>query len=238
MNRLDQLLSSQQDKIEALLNEVGRLRVRARSSTGDGDRIPYQFVGSADFLEGDNSSQDIVFTVPEKTTNFIAERLSVYLESRLVTLDPQNDGPDEISLRPSMFTWEENSLVGPLAPARTEGRADFFISISETYYVNGSPINRQLQSAPIPSQLFFSGSINRKNSNPLLGPVQTVGISDSFSYPTGLVFPCPFELPGGSSFTLRVAPIFTLLREGNGGSLKNEYRLKAVLEGKKVVNDV
>lgn len=209
-------LLKQQREIDDLIEQVERLRIERSNNYDAGDWIDYAFNDRIVFSEGENTAQNIVFTVPERETMFVADRLSFFVGRRFVSTDPATDGPDELRFQPSAFTWSPRAggAASPLANS-----VDAFVEISETYYKNGSPINRSYQNMPMPTETFFCGGVN-------------VG---GFQYPTGLIFPCPFLLTGGSSMTLRIAPSFAANRNDPPTSEQNEYEIRAILEGRKVV---
>lgn len=225
----EKALLRQQKTIDDLLTEVEDLRILRRGGDDAGDRIDYKFVDSIVFLQQENTAQNIVFTIPEETTVFYVERLSLYGEYRFVTTDPATDGPNEISYRPCIFSWYEGAFNPDIDTDSALGAIDAFLEIAETYYKNGVAINRSYQNMPMPTELLFSGAINFRQQG------QFSGQFDSFEFPASFIFPCPYLLTGGSSITLKIAPNFAGVRADPVTSEQNEYRIKAVLEGKKVV---
>jgi hypothetical protein len=230
----DQQLQMQQKKIDDLLAQVEDLRLKKASSYDAGDRIDYAFNDAVTFAQGSNPAQNIVFTIPEQTTVFEAERLSLYAGYRLVSTDPATDGVDEAAFRPCAFTWYSEALNRGIDTASAVGLVDMFVEISETYYLDGRAITRSYQNLPIPSELFFSGAVNYQQMT-LAGGAAANAFFNCFEFPSALIFPCPYLLTGGSSVTIRLAPTFAGLRTDPQTSTQNEYQVRALLEGKKVV---
>lgn len=228
-----QQIQAQQEQLETLLTDVSELLQLRRAANFDADRVNYTFVAEAVFAQGDSNARDLVFVVPD-SNDFVVERLGLYPFFRFVTTDEGANGPPEQSFRPCVFT----SYEGTFNPNIEVDAAamDCYVSISETLVRAGTSLNRSYQNIPTPVQLLFSGAINyRRGGNPVVDPYYS-----SFQFPGGLVFPCPYLLPAGSSMTVKVAPLFAGLRVDPAApaaneTLQNEYRVTAVLEGYKKV---
>jgi len=232
-------LVEQQKEIDELLTRVERLRARRRDRVRDGDRIDYAFVDSITFSERDNAAQNIVFTVPQET-DYVAERLSFYPSYRFVTTDEAANGPDEIPFRPCVFSGYEGAMLNSFELDSVAGIVDCVVDISEDYRLGSKTKSRRYQNISTPVSMFYSGAINYRQGFSVGGVLSADVRYDGFEFASTMPFPCPYLLAGGSSLTIRIAPILAAQRLPTTGpnadpTQQNEYRVTAVLEGFKKV---
>jgi len=236
-----QHLLRQSNKLDELCAQASA-QVSARSfSMHDGDRVYAPLVGHAIFEQGSVAAQDLIFQIPENL-KFEVERVQFFVGFRLKTTNADVDGPSERTFRPCVFTHYEQANYPRVQydPASM----DVLIQISETYIdAKGQSRSRVLQNMPTPVAHFYSGAISmRQTSSNFAAPNNADLYYANFSFPSGFLFAKPWELPGGSSVTIKVSPIFAGVRfdpayntSAPNVTALNEYRFTAVLDGFKRV---
>jgi hypothetical protein len=228
-------IREQQEKLDALLQDVNELLKLRRDALYDSDRVEYSFVGETVFVQGDSNARDVVFTVPD-SSDFVAERLALYPFYRVVSEDESTYGPNEESFRPCVLSSYEQAYAFGLSSDASS--LDLYVNISETFMRAGQPVSRSYQNIPTPSQLIFSGAINYRPGYTDTRAKETY--YDGFSFPTAMVFPHAYMIPAGGSLTVKVAPLFAGLRYDPASpsaqpAIQNEYKIAVVLEGYKRV---
>lgn len=245
MQFMDELFKQHQ-KLDALLSRVEKLIKERRSDVPEGERVAYRFIESLTFRQQDNTARDIVFAIPEDS-DFVAKRFNLYPFVRFVTPDPAVNGPDELVFRPCIYSFFEGAYdqAGYARFDYDAASVDCFIQFSENFLVNGKQTSRSYQNMPFPAQIAFSEGINYKPTaftqvNTTNGYFGFDRYYASFQFPSAMMFPVDWYLPGGSDFQIKIAPSFASVRSEPGNpagdlTLQNEYQLVAVLEGYKVV---
>lgn len=229
----------QSKELDALAEQVANAVSARRSSLHDADRVYAPLIGHVYFDQGSAAAQDIIFQVPENV-RFYVERITFYPAFRLKTTDAVVDGPSEVSFRPCVFTSYEQANYPRI---QTDAASmDALVQISETYTVNGVPRSRTLQNMPTPVSHFYSGAASMRQTCRNNATAVDLYYAN-FAFPSGFMFSKPWFLPGGTSVTVKVSPIFAGVRidpafntqEPNFSAL-NEYRFTAVFDGFKRVN--
>lgn len=237
-------IDAQGRQLDSLTAKVEKLLSLRRTTAEDGDRVDYQYIDSVQFFQQDLQARDIVFPIPEGTT-FVGRRLSIYPFFRFVTTDPANNGPNEETFRPCIFSSNE-AAYNPVFQSDAAS-VDLFVALSETYKdERGVTNNRAYQNMPFPVEFLRSSSVNYKRNALRLSSAIPPGEQDfdkyyaGFEFPSTFLFDSDYVLHGGSNLRVTIAPGFAGVRvdpaaPGADQSLQNEYKIVVVFGGKKVI---
>jgi hypothetical protein len=191
----------QTQAIDALLTRSFRLH-------RDGDRVPYVIQGRAPFQVGATQTTEMVFNVPTDA-DFEGEYMNLYLESRIVSLNP-SERPSEKVFRPAdWFHASSPYLVG--------GKAGCLFELRDS--INGA---YQTVATAIPSA--FSAAV----CSPL--GTNNAGIPQ---YPGALAFHVPYQLKRGSTLTCRITPVQTATIDGLEDYETLEFEVRGLIHGYK-----
>jgi hypothetical protein len=191
----------QTQAIDALLARSFRLH-------RDGDRVPYVIQGRAPFQVGATQTTEMVFNVPTDA-DFEGEYMNLYLESRIVSLNP-SERPSEKTFRPAdWFHASSPYLVG--------GKAGCLFELRDS--INGAYQNVAMA---IPSA--FSAAV----CSPL--GTSNAGIPQ---YPGALSFHVPYQLKRGSTLTCRITPVQTATIDGLEDYETLEFEVRGLIHGYK-----
>jgi len=191
----------QTQAIDALLTRSFRLH-------RDGDRVPYVIQGRAPFQVGATQTTEMVFNVPTDA-DFEGEYMNLYLESRIVSLNP-SERPSEKVFRPAdWFHASSPYLVG--------GKAGCLFELRDS--INGAYQN---VATAIPSA--FSSAV--------CAPLGTNN-SGIPQYPGALAFHVPYQLKRGSTLTCRITPVQTATIDGLEDYETLEFEVRGLIHGYK-----
>ena len=250
---LEKIVEKQSSQIESLLADADAIRQKWRGVDMAGDRVDYIFTGDIIFLEKVNTSQNIIFQIPE-ATDFYGTRLMLQPFARFVTQDQPNQGPNEIPFRPVVWSTTEGVYNNNSnSPADLYGGVqndvaslDCSVTMTENIKTPEGQITRDYQNMPSPVQLFYSGGVNYGSGISAWQHTNVTYFPD-FQIPIGMLFPIDYYLPKGSSVTLKITPTFSEERVAPGlvddggapftGNRQTEYQIRAFLQGYKIVGD-
>jgi hypothetical protein len=196
------------DKVVAQTQAIDALLARSFRLHRDGDRVPYVIQGRAPFQVGATQTTEMVFNVPTDA-DFEGEYMNLYLESRIVSLDP-SERPSEKTFRPA--DWFHAS-----SPYIVQGKAGCLFELRDS--INGAYQN---VATAIPSA--FSSAV--------CAPLGTgnVGIPQ---YPGALCFHVPYQLKRGSTLTCRITPVQTSTLSGLQDYETLEFEVRGLIHGYK-----
>jgi len=202
----------QTQAIDALLARSFRLH-------RDGDRVPYVIQGRAPFQVGATQTTEMVFNVPTDA-DFEGEYMNLYLESRIVSLNP-SERPSEKVFRPAdWFHASSPYLIGGKAGCLFELRD----SINGAYQNVATAIPSAFSSAvcaPLGSGAGFGFFGNGRGN---------AGIPQ---YPGALAFHVPYQLKRGSTLTCRITPVQTSTIDGLEDYETLEFEVRGLIHGYK-----
>lgn len=196
------------DKVVAQTQAIDALLARSFRLHRDGDRVPYVIQGRAPFQVGATQTTEMVFNVPTDA-DFEGEYMNLYLESRIVSLDP-SERPSEKTFRPA--DWFHAS-----SPYIVQGKAGCLFELRDS--INGAYQN---VATAIPSA--FSSAVCAP-----LG-AGNVGIPQ---YPGALCFHVPYQLKRGSTLTCRITPVQTSTLSGLQDYETLEFEVRGLIHGYK-----
>jgi hypothetical protein len=196
------------DKIVAQTQAIDALLARSFRLHRDGDRVPYVIQGRAPFQVGATQTTEMVFNVPTDA-DFEGEYMNLYLESRIVSLNP-SERPSEKTFRPA--DWFHAS-----SPYLVNGKAGCLFELRDS--INGAYQN---VATAIPSA--FSAAVCAP-----LGQNNT-GIPQ---YPGALCFHVPYQLKRGSTLTCRITPVQTASLSGLQDYETLEFEVRGLIHGYK-----
>ncbi len=196
------------DKVVAQTQAIDALLARSFRLHRDGDRVPYVIQGRAPFQVGATQTTEMVFNVPTDA-DFEGEYMNLYLESRIVSLDP-SERPSEKTFRPA--DWFHAS-----SPYIVQGKAGCLFELRDS--INGAYQN---VATAIPSA--FSAAV--------CAPLGTgnVGLPQ---YPGALCFHVPYQLKRGSTLTCRITPVQTSAISGLEDYETLEFEVRGLIHGYK-----
>lgn len=164
---------------------------------------------STDFLEGELSTRNITFSIPENQV-FTATSLSLIPYRRRISIDRASAGVDDVVFTPTVWASDVTQFS---SAAFVNTAVDLLWRLSETF--GGQ--TREYQNAPCSAVAAFSGTH--------VGWWQ----AETSAYPGSLVFDAPWVLPGGSSLSCQITPTYTGTCPTTGR--KNQFRIVAMLHG-------
>lgn len=216
----------QGEQLDDLILQAQRKNLSYRE---DKDRILHFLQDSFTFVEGENTTQNLIFNVPF-VDSFEAVRLYLWPSTRLVARDGKSTAtPNELVFRPTFWTCQSKwSVQYSGIDALVEAVVSFPDGKTRSY-----------QNSAWPASQAFSFSTLPDNTDSLFFRTNSAG---------ALVFDPCLLLDRGSTVTLRVTPLFAAqfygYRPPADGSLQplplygadeyiREYQITGVLEGYK-----
>lgn len=211
-------LTGQMFAVQRALEGIQRL-------DGDADRISYRIRASGVFVEGQNNTSELVFTVP-KDFAFDAESLNLYTDMR--DIDLQNNTQTERTYRPVDYSDRIPYGIagGGGAFPYVQNSVDLVFSLRDSQHGNA-------QDYPCSVLAAFSGRVSTNSLIPGSPSVVEQSAMPVSGWAGCLKFYKPYHLGPGTTLTARITPVFSY----NFGSAANrrEYRVTGVLSGRKIV---
>jgi hypothetical protein len=196
------------DKIVKQTQAIDALLTRSFRLHRDGDRVPFVIQSSATFVVNATQTTEMVFNVPTDA-DFEAEYMNLYLESRILSLDPTERESERV-FRPADWFYSSSPFV-------IRGKAGCLFELRDS--LNGSYQNVAIA---IPSA--FSAAVTAPIGS------DNVGIPQ---YPGALSFHEPYQLKRGSTLTCRVTPVQTSTIAGLQDYETLEFQIRGLLHGYK-----